>query len=554
MRNVSTLHFSIVSCIHSRQVIYLKNYFFIFLFIFSANEICGQQSLYVASAGNMYTHTGAQMGIFGDIINDATGGLNHNNAGDVYVFRSAATGTGNSRIYDGPSAPSFTGNYNTGGAYTRFYNLVTDNSIGTNTASGTAINSTSGAGQIQVEQEVRISNQHTFTNGMIWTPRGSWKHAYVHYDANGATYTGSSNARHIDGYAAKTGSSNFDFPIGDGVRLRVSGLSSPASGTYKSAYFNKNPQSGTTGLSGSSAAASPMTGNLVRISSKEFWDIDGTAASQYKLTALNTVAGYSDWATDFVTFAPADMAIASWDNIWENLSLYTTPATLSVGGPFITAASATNPDNGNSNGTGSPFSAYTWGVTVYGIPLSVKLIDFKAIANGCAASLAWKTSNEEKADRFEIEQSNNGRIFNKVAVINAKRQSSENIYTATINQTEPINYYRLKMIEKDGLFNYSPVQQVKINCTVNDNYFNVYPNPVTNGETFLNFKVQYAGLAYVQIINTAGQQVMKNAITVNAASNIVPLQLHAFSKGIYIIHLLSADGTSISATQKIILE
>ena len=223
-------------------------------------------------------------------------------------------------------------------------------------------------------------------------------------------------------------------------------------------------------------------------------------------------------------------------------------------GPFITAASATNPDNGNSNGTGSPFSAYTWGVTVYGIPLSVKLIDFKAIANGCAASLAWKTSNEEKADRFEIEQSNNGRIFNKVAVINANKQSSENIYTAIINQTEPIKYYRLKMIEKDGLFNYSPVQQVKINCTVNDNYFNVYPNPVTNGETFLNFKVQYAGLAYVQIINTAGQQVMKNAITVNAASNIVPLQLHAFSKGIYIIRLLSADGTSISATQKIILE
>ena len=549
-----TQYFTILFCIYSGQVIYLKKYFFVFLFIVSANEICGQQSLYVAPAGNMYTHAGAQMGIFGDIINDAVGGLNHNNAGVVYVYRSVSTGTGNSRIYDGPSAPAFTGNYNTGGAYTRFYNLVTDNSIGTNTASGTVINTNSGAGQIQVEQEVRISNQHTFVNGMIWTPRGNWKHAYVHYDANGATYSGNNDARHIDGYAAKTGSSNFDFPIGDGTRQRISGISSPSNGTFKSAYFKKNPQAGTAGISGPSTAATPLRGNLVKISSKEFWDIDGTAISQYKLTALNSVAGYSDWATDFITFAPADLVIASWDGVWENLNINASPASFAVDGSFITSATLVNPDAGNSYGTGNPFSAFTWGVTVYGIPLSVKLRDFKVIAYRCAALMSWTTQNEVDADHFEVEQSQDGINYQKINSITAKGSIRENVYALAINQEVSPSYYRLKMVEKNGQFNYSPVQKVNTNCAITDSYINVYPNPVTNGQTVLNFKIQYAGLANVTIVNATGQVVMKKTVMVNSGNNIVPLELNNLSKGLYLINLLSAGGRTLGEIQKIILD
>ncbi len=503
--------------------------------------------MYVATGGTLYTHSGAQMGVFGNIINDATGGLNHNSAGTVYIFRSAATGVGNSRIYDGPSAPAYTGNYNSGGAYTRFYNLVTDNSIGTNTASGTIINTTSGAGQVQIEQEIRITNQHTFTNGIVWTPRGDWRHAFVHYDANGATYTGNTNARHIDGYAAKTGSSNFDFPIGDGLRQRISGLSGPASGVFKSAYFNRNPKLGTTGISGFSAAATPLRGNLARVSSYEFWDIDGTAASQFKLTALNSVAGYSEWATDFATFTAADVVTAAWDQVWENLNINTPPASFAVDGPFITSASPTNPDMGNSFGTGSPFSAYTWGVTIYGIPLKIKLNNFYANANGCAAVIAWNSSNEEKAERFEVEQSLNGVYFNKMAEVNAKGGAAENNYAITINQTEAVSYYRLKMMEKDGLFSYSPVKQVKVNCSSTETYLNVYPNPVTNGMATLNFKLQYSGQTQIQIVNAAGQQVLSKYINIESGiNNIVPVQLNNQAKGIYLIQLVSTEGKSLA--------
>jgi hypothetical protein len=502
----------------------------------------------------MYTHPGAELGVFGNIINDAAGGLNHNSGGTVYIFRSVATGSGNIRIYDGPSAPSYSGNYNSGGAYIRFYNLVTDNSNGTNTASGTLINTNSGQGPIQVEQEIRISNRHTFTNGMVWTPRDKWKHAFVHYDANGATYTGNNNSRHIDGYAAKTGSSDFDFPIGDGVYQRISGLSSPANGTYKSAYFKLNPQSGTTGISGSSAAPSPLNGGLVKISTREFWDMDGTGASQYKLTSLNSVAGYSDWTTDFLTFVTANLQITAWDGMWENLSIDTPPASLTTDGSFLSTASPTNPDLGNSYGTNNPFTAYTWAVSVFPIPLSLKLLDFTAVADHCAAKLGWTTSNEINIDRFEVEQSNNNINYHTAEIVNAKNGTSTGTYSIKINQQLTTNYYRLKIIDKTGPIIYSPVREVKINCIVDDSYLTVYPNPVRNGILNINFKTNNSGVANIWLSNAAGQRVMDKNIFVTTGSNNLSFGIKNLPGGFYLLHLQSANGNRIGQPQKIIIE
>jgi hypothetical protein len=526
------------------------------LLFFLGNAFCinAQQSVYIAPGGTLYTHGSAQMAIFGDVINDVAGGLNHNNGGTVYLYRSVSNGSGNTRVYDGPLAPSPTDNYNTGGAYVRFYNLVTDNTTGTATPSGTLINTTNGGGQIQVEQELRISNQHTFTNGMIWTPRGNWKHAFVHYDANGATYTGNTNARHIDGYAAKTGSSDFDFPIGDGIYQRISGISSPASGMYKSAYFNKNPQSGTTGISGSSASTSPLNGGLVKISSREFWDIDGTAASQYKLTALNSVAGYSDWTNDFLTFVTSNLQIVAWDGMWENLSINTAPASLGSDGPFISTASPTNPDAGNSYGTNLPFSAYTWGVSVFPIPLSVRLISFTATADKCAAHLTWNTTNEINIDRYEVEKSENGVSYSLAGQVSAQNGTGLNTYTIKIEQQHKSEYYRIKTMGKDGTYSYSPVQQVHTNCIAPANSFNVYPNPVCYGQAFINFTAEKTSMASLILFNMMGQQAMKKDIIVNQGNNNLLLMINNLPKGTYVIKLSSANGDIGNKTQKIIVQ
>ena len=96
------------------------------------------------------------------------------------------------------------------------------------------------------------------------------------------------------------------------------------------------------------------------------------------------------------------------------------------------------------------------------------------------------------------------------------------------------------------------MQQVKINCGDTRSYFNVYPNPVKNGEATLNFKIPYEGIANMTIVSTTGQIVAKRQVTVNSGDNNIPLKLYDLTKGIYFIKLLSADGRVIAETQKII--
>jgi hypothetical protein len=323
----------------------MKKTFFLFTNLLLAAFFAQAQlaNIYVAPTANVVTHPGATMSILGDLINDARGtaaslstsnaGFTHNGGGTVYLYRHS--GSGSSRIYDGPDTTLYgtpTNAYNAGAKAVRFYNLVADNTVGTAIPSGTLVNANSGSGQIQFEQEVSVSNQLDFVNGIIWTPRGQWRHAYLHFDTSTAHYVGAGASNtafsspatnlHVDGYVAKTGNSDFVFPIGDGIYTRFAGLNSPSYGQYKAAYFKKDAHTLTTssGLSGSSTQGSvaSMHGGITNVSTAEFWDIDGTAASQYSLYAFNSAA-YSNWNSDFATVPtamPSNIVIAALDD-WE---------------------------------------------------------------------------------------------------------------------------------------------------------------------------------------------------------------------------------------------
>jgi Bacterial Ig domain/Secretion system C-terminal sorting domain len=346
----------------------LKCYKIIFVLflsiIFSKNSTAqiGVDEIYVSPTGTLYTFPASEMGIFGNLINDAIGGVNHVNGGDVYFYNHT---TGITEIKDGPLSTAPTDNYNAGGSFVRFYNLLTDNTALSALPSGTYVNKDSGTGDINIRQEARISNMHTFVNGTIWTPRSQWRHAYLHYDTDLADYTGNvpnngtaaiGSRNFVDGYVAKTGSSTFMFPISDGIYSRFCGISNPSLGTFKAAYFAKNaPDSSTAGISGNPAlpdVAPNMINGLVKVNHTEFWDIDGTANSNYIITALNSVPGYSDWAVaaNFLGLDPTQITVTGFD-IWEDLGIATPPTALSNDGIF-TSTSPVTPDVN--------YSAFTW--------------------------------------------------------------------------------------------------------------------------------------------------------------------------------------------------
>lgn len=99
--------------------------------------------------------------------------------------------------------------------------------------------------------------------------------------------------------------------------------------------------------------------------------------------------------------------------------------------------------------------------------LPIHLSSFIAQKNNKTVLLKWTSNNEINFDGFEIEYSTNATDFIKVGFIKSQQLSTENRYT--FNHTEPqlgLNYYRLKMFDKDGKTSYSNIEVVNFSKTV----------------------------------------------------------------------------------------
>ncbi len=127
-------------------------------------------------------------------------------------------------------------------------------------------------------------------------------------------YTGESSLSKVDGYAGMEHKQDFTFPVGDETRLRWLRLESQAlNARVRCAYFFEDPaDSPTLGLSFKSDA--DATG--LRVSSSEFWRLDGDIPSRVTLSwdEKSNVAALSQFL--------ADLRVVGWNRAagaWEDL-------------------------------------------------------------------------------------------------------------------------------------------------------------------------------------------------------------------------------------------
>ncbi len=109
------------------------------------------------------------------------------------------------------------------------------------------------------------------------------------------------------------------------------------------------------------------------------------------------------------------------------------------------------------------------------VPL--RLISFSAVPiNNNTAALYWVTANEINTRNFVIEKSVDGVRFNMIGNIAASNNAS-NHYNSNVTDAEnSIVYYRLKIVDNDGRYNYSPV--IKIDRRKNNIGLSILSNPV----------------------------------------------------------------------------
>ena len=157
-------------------------------------------------------------------------------------------------------------------------------------------------------------------------------------------------------------------------------------------------------------------------------------------------------------------------------------------------------------------------------PLPVKLLGFTAAKTGDKVLLSWQVTNEENNDRYEVEYSADGTRFNKIGTVKSSNGISNNYQLMHSSpDVSRANFYRLKQIDADGKFSYSPVRMVKFG----KNLLTITPNPA------INFVRIYSSQSPVNIniFDQGGKKVASQVLT----NGMMQIDISRFAKGAYTV-------------------
>ena len=176
------------------------------------------------------------------------------------------------------------------------------------------------------------------------------------------------------------------------------------------------------------------------------------------------------------------------------------------------------------------------------LPLPVNLIDFNVQKQGVSDVLvSWTTAAESNVDRYEIEESDGPNpstlLFTKIGSVPSKNNPGVQNYNFTdiSNGKAGTRYYRLKTVNVDGSYNYSPVKSVKFDAPVD---WQVYPNP-SNGIYHLLIQTNTIGRGLFSISDSKGALVKESYFNSNGSVQKLNIDLSSnnYAKGVYILQV-----------------
>ena len=186
------------------------------------------------------------------------------------------------------------------------------------------------------------------------------------------------------------------------------------------------------------------------------------------------------------------------------------------------------------------------------------------VANGCSANVAapvdllsttargmdtyvaldWQTANESGNRGFEIERSTDGRSFTFVgwqAALATEREGANYHFEDKDVREGPLYYYRLRQLDFDGNFEYSPIMTVRLaGAAAADWTVGLpYPNPVID-QTSIKVYAPTDGRINYSVYDLAGKRLLGDSVAVGGQrDNFVEVRTGRLPAGAYLIRLES---------------
>ncbi|WP_153796115.1 zinc-dependent metalloprotease [Foetidibacter luteolus] len=181
-------------------------------------------------------------------------------------------------------------------------------------------------------------------------------------------------------------------------------------------------------------------------------------------------------------------------------------------------------------------------VTVTGT-LPVQMLPLTAEKSGKASLLKWGTVTEQNSSYFEVQRSADGNNYTAIGKVDAAGNSTvKRNYNFTDNNPLPgVNYYRLKQVDKDGVFSLSNIATLDFDAS---RLLALFPNPA---KSVLNLKYITRKNENVELLvyDSRGTLVKKATLSAQAGQNMKPLNVAGLAKGMYVIRAISNDETFI---------
>jgi hypothetical protein len=321
---------------------------------------------------------------------------------------------------------------------------------------------------------------------------------------------------------------------------------SPVDGNLYALYSTIIPAGGTTPTnpaaltlyryltSGSTAGTREVLGTVVAGSSVSR---DGT---DHPIVAGNFGAAFMDSQGNFFTVANETGYVYRIDSPHISGSLTA---------HYVAAAPA---GATNTDGARCPTTA------VAPTPLPVTLVSFTAAVVNRMAHLDWATATEVNNAYFEVQRSRDGHLFEGVGRVQGRgtsAQGSSYRFTDAALENGTTTYYRLRQVDADGSFRFSPVQTVTLGSENSLMQVSVAPNPTT--ASGLRVLAQYGGPtstpAVLTVQGVLGQTILTQAVTLQPGSNVFTPGA-ALAPGVYWLSLKSEATPSAPSTRVLVTE
>lgn len=177
-----------------------------------------------------------------------------------------------------------------------------------------------------------------------------------------------------------------------------------------------------------------------------------------------------------------------------------------------------------------------------GGPLPLKLTLFESVLNtDNTYLLTWKTESEINTSYFEIVASYDNQIWGPLDSVAAKNNGGTNLYSfASKNMVKGILYVKLKMIDKDGRFTFSPVIVLR-SKQKNLQVVSTGANPASNTLNYIVYAYKPISANFC-IIDATGRKLKAVKINLAENNNSVSIVINQLQSGIYFLQITDVSG------------